>query len=332
MTLIIGLNLSDRVCLAADTRATIEDSQGNQKYYDDIFKISPLTPPNVKSDFLLEGKDRIYIAVAGKAILAKHIYEEINYLIKSKIIEYDIREIDKFLNPRMLKKFVNNFYKKTRKDNNLCCSIIFGGVSPNKTKVLPRDKLSVLAKLHSRTVGKRAIKMHPEIPGVIINDNSTIIPDHLFSFNFETGKIDEIVVADSLVFSLDLKLVRNDVGFEYNKSYAEWGEVIARGANGISENSLNKGFLVECEFIQPRTDPMIANILTKQIKRFARKNKSIGGPVIIHTITKESTYPTYNRNEIIMDQGKVYLIDKNGKPNSRFSFRFYPNIHSDTQL
>ncbi len=333
MTLIIGLNLSDRIYLAADTRLTVEDKVSNKKYYtDNIFKIAPLVPPNLKSDVLLESKDRIYVAVAGDVELAKHIYSEINKLSKNGHVEYDIREIDKFLNKKRISEFVAKFVNKTGVDSDINCSIIFGGVSSSKTKTLPKEKLKELTDIHLRTVSRRKIKMHPLIPDLIEIDNIPLLPNHLFPFNLETGKKNDIVVADSLIFCLDICLIRGGEGFIFKKDYVEWGKFIARGASRTIQDSIPKGFLVECEFMKYRSDPAIAGVIAKQIRRFARKFTSIGGPIIIHAITQGSTFPLYDPNEVILKNGRVFLKDKFGHENERIPFWCYPAIKLNAEI
>src|SRR5258706_11297433 len=136
MTLIVGLNLSDRIYLAADTRAT---NRNTGKHSDDIFKIAPIAPPkNSDGSF---GTDHIYLAVAGSIDLARFFYLCINKRIQEGRFKYDIRSLYESLDDKWCSEMQAYWDKATMRDN-ICCSLIIGGVSPINKRPFRKSTLT----------------------------------------------------------------------------------------------------------------------------------------------------------------------------------------------
>ena len=99
MTLIIGLNLSDRIYLGADTRITF----GNGSYKDDVLKISALGEWENTLHAPYGLKRKLLLSVAGNVNLASFLFGKISPAIRGKDLATDVRRlharIESFLKP-----------------------------------------------------------------------------------------------------------------------------------------------------------------------------------------------------------------------------------------
>ena len=83
MTLIIALNLSDRIYIAGDTRVTFE----NGTTEDNALKVLPLI------DIAKFPEHSIGVAVAGSVDFAAYLYHEVSAGINNEILSPDIRKL-----------------------------------------------------------------------------------------------------------------------------------------------------------------------------------------------------------------------------------------------
>jgi len=126
MSLIIGINLSDRVYLSADTRLTFRVN-GKDRYFDNILKIKPLS-------------QEIAVAVAGDINLAAFI---VRHIIESKINKENIREFRNRIE-KLIKKLADDYLKMNRYFSNTC--FIFAGIDRSHNKFINMQRYMKITK------------------------------------------------------------------------------------------------------------------------------------------------------------------------------------------
>src|ERR1700687_703810 len=90
MTMIVGLNLSDKLYLCADPRLTFS-SDGS--HVDDIIKVMPIYGEPVPLVGEVEKNNRIAVAVAGDLEMAAFLTKAIQDAIESGELSNDIRTL-----------------------------------------------------------------------------------------------------------------------------------------------------------------------------------------------------------------------------------------------
>src|SRR5574343_807875 len=143
MTMIIGLNLSNRLYLAADSRVT-SFSEKNQQIIgtsDNILKIMPLWGKNILDQGFFD-ENYISMAVAGNVEVATYFYNEITQSLKNGGLNTDIRifydQIDNFIKDRV------NYWTLTLGKPYKNCTLLFAGISPTRNKQINLTKLQSL--------------------------------------------------------------------------------------------------------------------------------------------------------------------------------------------
>lgn len=133
MSLIIGINLSDRAYLSADTRLTFR-IDGKEKYFDNILKIKPLS-------------QEIAVAVAGDIDLAAFI---VRGLIESKINKENIREFRDGIE-KLIKSLANNYLERNSRLGSAC--FIFAGINRKQKKFIDMHKYVEITKEFQKEIG-----------------------------------------------------------------------------------------------------------------------------------------------------------------------------------
>jgi hypothetical protein len=303
MTMIIGLNLSDRVYLSADTRVTY----GDGRTVDNALKILPLLDRAVHSR-----NNTIVVAIAGDVAFATFLYLKLDLAFnKKKRLNPDIREFYK-----ESKYFLEEVLKEWVSTGNACedgdVALIFSGVTNLREKTISVDKLEEMVKLYEQKVIDDRIRNGAEIKkllqsdpvwkilnekmqkeaGMTVEENLALsevptIPDYITNA-INKGSANLEGQPDSLLFGAWLSISNMTVSLET----AEWGEALAYG-DRISKDSIPKELLVTLEFSggkQKNQPHMLESaIMTVTVLDTAKEKdiNSIGGTVIIVSSTKD---------------------------------------------
>ncbi len=300
MTMIVGLNLSDRLYLAADTRASFSD--GTKK--DDALKILPLL------DRVVYPKNNIAVAVAGHVTSATFFREKIYSALSGKKLSGDIRafytEIEGFLDAAIVE------WVDAGRPLDADCCLLFAGIYEGRNKIVSEEKLTALVAEYKNSRKEHANEKGPKLEELVASDptwkminekmkkeagmsvmenlamsNEPTIPEHLKAV-IETHISELKDVPDSLIFSAKVIIRERKVLLEK----AEWGEWLAYG-DRVSKNSIPSETMSLFEFYRGREKnvPHLVEgaILNTAILDFARDQKigSIGGTVIVCILDKK---------------------------------------------
>lgn len=221
MTLIVGLNLSDKIFLAADSRLSTLDIETGKIYqkHDNLQKIE-----------LIPGSVNIWVACAGSISFAKYILDKIkNYDIDKTNINNFKQGIEE-----NLRADVHEYLLKNGKSN---VTLMFAGVDKNKKQVVNGKRFTELASAHTGGQGLIRIKgyMKKHIKeGQILKDepldldiNSTelfsLYIDHS-SFEITESKWGEVLVHGSGVKVVKETISDKIIGdFEFDPSFEDNG-------------------------------------------------------------------------------------------------------------
>jgi len=199
MSLIFGVNLSDRIYLSADTRLTIKDSKGKISFNDNLLKVQFLSK-------------EIAVAAAGDAKMASFLVDK---LYKSKVVQKGIRYCREHITntvATLVDEYLqNNEYSKV--------VFVFGGLNRDSKKVIDGKKLMKIIKHYQEKVKKTMNMKEAIFQGISAKlgqpNPKPILPvsdSHLFSLKIEPPKTLEIIDA-------------------------EWGKYLVYGA-GLNEDNL----------------------------------------------------------------------------------------------
>lgn len=318
MTLIVGINLSDRIYLAGDTRVTQYDLQnGGYRFIDNIIKISPMYGKNVINSGLpmCKSSNLISVAIAGDVSLANFVYSKIKSDIFQGGLSNDIRTLFDQLDFEYLNKIADQWLSNG-KEYDLSCCLIFGGNEHSRNKNISIQRLKMMVEQYKKE-HKVDDKKRQEFEDILKEDKiMQIINEKMMQ---QAGKsvlqsIEESSIPsipsfiekavqqnketlsdfpDSLVFCVELKITKD--GLIYNKRKAEWGQYLARGSEGINEGDLPDDLLSFIE-LMPDKEKSLEHltegvVITKTILDIAKKRNisTIGGSVVINCIKKDQS-------------------------------------------
>ena len=291
MTLVVGLNLSDRIYLAADSRAT-NIQNGNKE--DNILKIMPVWGRNVLDQGRFDD-NFISLAVAGDIGLATFLYKKITTSIKAGEISSDIRRLLDDLDKNFFKDLVDIWLAKN--PYNKSCYLLFGGLCFLRNKKISLEKLEELVSEYNnanieykkerpqieellkidpifKKINEKMIKEAGKTVLQALDESSRPkIPDHILEAT-QKGSTQLNNLPDSLIFSVEIGIYKD--GLYFKKTKAEWGQFLARGAQDIREGDLPQDLLATLELMSQREKNkpylMEGAIITSTIKDIAEKN------------------------------------------------------------
>lgn len=324
MTLIVGLNLSDKLYLAADTRVTRYNfDRSSRIFIDNIIKIKPIFGKNIL-DQDCGSKNMISVAVAGDVRLAAFVCSKIESAIYRGSLSQDIRELFSNLNEEYFTQLANSWLTNGGEYGVSCC-LMFAGNESGRNKKISLPKLRKLVELYKQDHVMNPNKRE-EINGLITKD--TIMKKINTKLKNEAGKdalqlliessipkvpvhIEEALVnniediksmSDSLIFAVEFKLSKE--GIMLSKLKAEWGQFLARGA-GLSEGDLAESLLSTLELMPGKEKSqehlMEGAIISTEILGIAREKeiKTIGGTVVINCLKREESQIMGKDNSIV---------------------------------
>ncbi|MCX6738633.1 MAG: hypothetical protein NT098_01100 [Candidatus Parcubacteria bacterium] len=297
----MGINLSDRVYLSADTRIT----RGDDSFIDDGLKILPLL------DRAIHSRDNtIVVAVAGDIAFATFLYKKLYIgFNKIKTLSIDIREFYKS-SEYFFEEILNEWIEMGNLNGDV--ALIFSGVTNARNKIIDPKKLQELVTLFNQKSVKDKERNGAKMEELIKNDpvwkvinekmkkeaGMTVIENlelssiplipHYIKNAIETEITNLEDYSDSLVFGVYLSVSTKKVTLEK----AEWGEVLVYG-DRVNKHSVSKDLLATLELFRgkEKNKPHMleAQLMTLTILDLAKENNisSIGGTVIIVSSTKE---------------------------------------------
>jgi hypothetical protein len=289
MSLIFGLNLSDRIYLSGDTRLTQKTGDTITETKDKIIKSTPFTQD-------------IAAVFAGNAAMAAFVSKELIEIIKPGL---DIRtfraDIESYLAPVINKYWEDNGAKTSM-------AIIFGGLNRNAAK----------KPLTPKQVYDLAMALNEAEPGASMNMKPAMFRD-VMRKEGEDLRYPESV--DSHVFSVQIFPPN---GFVVQD--AEWGEYLAHGAGGITKENLDPSITARVEFggAAGQDNAMISAVLNDVVYR--TKEPTIGGAFFTLIVNEEITGAVLGRivrinvdtkeahivSEIIEQNGSLYSRNASG--------------------
>jgi hypothetical protein len=296
MTLILGLNLSDRVYLVADSRLTKPGPGGEDVYSNEIIKLKPLLQMRDHTSNLGVEKNYICVAAAGTIRVAKFVFDSINEQIKKKELSFDIRKLYDQLND----DWVNDIGKSWHKEFNLfnkSCSLIFAGTYSPRPKRISIAKVNELQDIFHE-------KFEPNMETNEGPAQMSMIPSYFTEpLLNKNDVINEL--PDSLIFCIKIRITPLGA-IIMKKEKAEYGSLIASGY-GITKQNLPSELLARCELMPDRLD---AYALTK-VADFIRSKSSaigpIGGPILGLVIKKDFLDSLYFSSETKVENNEVYF-------------------------
>ncbi len=251
MSLIFGINLSNRIYLAADTRLSYFTSNNldNNKpdsVSDDILKIEVLNNDTI-------------VAVAGSTYLAKYLIQNLRKeefinkginVIKENIVKWVANQVDIYLN--------TNSYAS------VC--LLFGGIDRSKNKVISGKKITDL------------VRSFQAERNVSIGMNDTLFKG-ISAKPHQPNPYPELPTPDSNVFAVLSDAKRGALTLEET----EWGEYLAYGPKGFRKESLPTTTFGRFEFEEGSgVKGNDQTIITALIHRTAETHKfaTVGGSII----------------------------------------------------
>jgi hypothetical protein len=325
MTLIMGLNLSDKIYTAADTRITL--TPGGEKV-DNIMKISTIWGKRVYPQPFYD-KNTLEMAVAGDLSFASFFHDKIIESLHNKKLPSDVRELWKRIDD-FGRKVVDLWLQEGGEYQDFCA--IFSGSSGYRNKMVEPEILNKLKEKYEESQARdipkginsikdaldRGDKTMIGLSKAILRDKGkdifkvmeenyeVVIPPHLET---EDGELNGI--PDSLVFGIRISM-KNGI-FQTEK--AEWGELLAYGTNNITKADIGDDILSRFEISRNPanlTHLMEAGMLTVSILDIAKKEKidAIGGTVIITA----------------QEKGEIKIMSKDlvSKPGDRIRIKMGP--------
>lgn len=251
MSIIFGINVSDRVYIASDTRVT--HIKGNVETYKDcICKNGVLT------------KD-VMVAAAGDVKFSSYLYNELK---KEKFIAEGINEIKRIIKEWAAKKIdeflIENSYA------NAC--LIIAGLDRSKNKKINGPKyISRVKEFQSLRNAPMAMK-------------NTVFKGISAEYN-QHNPNPELPVCDATVIALLSDTKRGILETEE----AAWGEFLAYGQKGFTKEDVPKTLFGQLEFEQGDIF-RDGGLLTAFIHSTAEQKKlgGVGGSVVVNAATNDN--------------------------------------------
>jgi len=219
MTVILGVNLSDKVYLAGDSRLSHEKDGKTEVRHDNMQKVENLKDSHT-----------ITVASAGDAKFASFLLNRLNY---SDLITLNINDLRNSIEVWMTKAIDEYLTQKNNYPDN---TFIFGGVDPNTKKVVSGEQIINMA--NAFTGGKGPIYVNSALQSAIKiaqptpkKDIELDTPDtKLFSVQVTKSgiKVTDTKFGELLIYGPE-GLVKDDIGikeiagFEFDPSFRNNG-------------------------------------------------------------------------------------------------------------
>lgn len=333
MTLIIGLNLSNKIYLAGDTRVTSHNNANpkNVTRIDNILKLDLIWGNSVRPQNKYDDNS-ISVAVAGDVQFASFLVKGIKSALNDGSLSSDIRLLAEGAED-ILRNLVDFWLAKN--EYRRCC-LLFGGTTKVRPKNISEDRLKKLIDLYHDKVAADK-KTRAKFAGAGL-ENDPLLEELNKKIYRDTGKTlsqmlkegesptipryiqDAINNGQSFINTPDSLIVGFDIDSQagIKKETAEWGEFLSFGVKLAKENI--KPYLLAALELgggkRPEQSPhMIESvIITTEILDFAKKNKilSIGGTVVLFSIWEDGQ-PRIMGKDVVIENGKPLALRLNGQ-------------------
>jgi len=260
MSLIFGVNLSDRIYLAADTRVSHFKSNDEISWVaDKVLKIEVLTGD-------------VAVACAGDVSLIKYLYVKLQ---KEKFVEEGISRIRAEIKDWFARQ-VSAYLDEGNKYAKVC--FIFAGIDKQKRKIIDGKKLITLVKELDSI--KRQLPSPPTYLSHVIFQGLSAKP------NVPNPK-PELPVADSKLFA-----VKTDARKQFlDVEDAEWGEYLVFGPKEFERGKVPPAVFSRLEFeAGPGGFGAAQSILTAFVRSIEETQKllTVGGAIITFVISEKT--------------------------------------------
>lgn len=250
MTVIVGINLSDRIYVAGDSRLSYEVDGQQYVRHDNMRKVENV--PNSKN---------ITVASAGNARMAQFI---LNRLGKANFTKDGIAvfrdEIKEWLKPVVDEYFTANGFSRV--------TFIFAGSDPKSTKKVSSEKVYALASAY--TGGQGIIKANPHLGKAIVGPRPK--QDTLLNLKIADTKLFSVEIGPGLLEITD----------------ANYGDMLMYGPPGLVKEDIKQEHIASFEFDPHMHDNGSGAgndiaLLNAFIYSQAEKHKlgSVGGSVVV---------------------------------------------------
>ncbi len=324
MTVIAGFNLSDKIYLAADTRVTA----GNMKI-DNVCKIIPIYGKNVL-DSPCQNNNIISLSVAGDLEFAVYLSNKIKQAYNKNRLSNDIRELYKTIDD-FIKPEIDYWLTNMKKSYDKKCCLLFAGTNASRNKSFNKDKFNKLINDYKAEAQKEE-KKFPELEKQFESDsiaqelNKKIkqdsgktlmqllteslipqIPDYIQEA--VSNNQNRIEKPDSFIFSIMIN-PKNGI---YEKEFAEWGELLAYGTNGINKMDIPNELITKFEFTpgKKNNQPHMTEgvMIDKSLKSLAQEKGlgKIGGVTLVNVLMDNKSKMASNNNECTVINGRFYI-------------------------
>jgi hypothetical protein len=344
MTLIVGINTSEAIYLASDTRVTLAYKDRPLEYRNNLQKTIPLSR-------------HLAVAAAGNVRLATFLTWKLDTQTRSP--ERNIRGVRERVEG-VLKDAAHEYYERVPYDRHTAtpnCSLLIAGTDVTgrkRARVKERfdgladaaTRLKERAEAEMRRVAEAATTQGGMITAarVMAESKSQGLPMRTMLFDALRNAAgadgySTLPVVDTHLFSVT---VRPD---EFRIEDTEWGEGLARGATeAVRKDVTPNDLMAAIEFGDPANAP---SLLTSQMFHVAKKHDepSIGGAVFVVIITADGIaywggrvrkivniddMTTEDTSEVIVQGQEVFVRDK-GELVKLVHFTEWTAAHADAE-
>ena len=289
MTLIFGINLSDRVYLAADTRLTQKKNGQISAVKDRLIKITPLN-------------NDIAVAFAGDANMATYLSKGFLSYVGHDL---DIRSLRANIENEV-GQLVDEYWRDF--DARASVVMIFAGLNRSeKKKELTPKQIYDLGVAISKDNGGQSFNLKPAILDTILKQTGQTsnysAPSDSHIFSVEVGPPNQILVRD-----------------------AEWGEFLAYGAGHITKDALDSTTTARLE---ANAEPSHNNMMINAVLGYVTSQvdvKTIGDTFFTYMLHDEvsgavlgkisqinpDTMAVEHTTEIVIRDGKPFIRTPSG--------------------
>ncbi len=296
MTLIAGLNLSNRLYLISDTRVTFSSTN---TFRDDVKKIVNIHGPGIGQRGLAPDGNSIAVAVAGRVDFANFFTQKVKYAIKSNILSSDILILRDQI--ELFSKDVVNEWFLDPKNTHRVGDFIFGGMTNNrKKKIINLTKLKLTLDRYVQILIKKVELENPEKKSFCENLS---IPRPIQEC-IENSR-NTLNVADSHIF-----LLRVDTKKGITVKVAEWGQYVSAGCYTLTKNDISEDLISLLEFdVQTHgykdQGKLIGDIWWKIFSNDLKGG--IGGAVVTQIIDEQEESKVIVSNSHTDQKGNIFL-------------------------
>ncbi len=261
MTVIFGVNLSDRIYIAGDSRlsALNTDSRGNEQIlfkHDDMLKVEPI----------IRGKGSV-IASAGDARFARFVLKR---LYQQQFVQQGAKSIREHIQA-WVGPIVNEYFCQF---GNSSVTFLIGGADDTaQKKLIGMDIKNFIQEYLGHQDGSGSIKK--------------VIVDGIQAKGLGVPNPEPVLpIANTLLFSIEI------TPREINICDTKWGEYLIYGPRGLNHGDVNRQNIASLEFSndagEVAQDTMIINAIIHDLAT-SKDLATVGGCVVVMMAFSDNT-------------------------------------------